>query len=411
MKKILDFKNNLHLIKSKKVSIINKYSKSFNKIFLELKKDLKNKKKTLNVLDNNFLFNFKISELKRFQKFKTIAIVGMGGSILGSEAIYSFLDNKIKKKIYFFNNINENEILNFKKEQKNLSKILFIIISKSGNTIETLSNIFSLNILKKDSKNIIIISEKSNFLFNLSKKLNLFHIEHNNFIGGRYSVLSETGMIPSYLMGVNIRNLRSKLLDFLKIDKLFLKESSIQLSNFLITAKYNNLIFLNYHPKLEKFLFWCQQLIAESLGKKNKGFLPVISNVPKDHHSLLQLYLDGPKDKIFYIFSAEIKSKIKINLNEFKKEKKFLEKRLLSSVKNAQKNALIKSLLKNKIPFREFKIKKINEETIGKLFSYFILETIIIGKLSKINPFNQPAVEQVKNYTKDQLIKKTKNNF
>tara|TARA_Y100000816_G_scaffold41431_1_gene26077 strand:+ start:1887 stop:3122 length:1236 start_codon:yes stop_codon:yes gene_type:complete len=411
VKKILDFKNNLHLIKSKKVSIINKYSKSFNKIFLELKKDLKNKKKTLNVLDNNFLFNFKISELKRFQKFKTIAIVGMGGSILGSEAIYSFLDNKIKKKIYFFNNINENEILNFKKEQKNLSKILFIIISKSGNTIETLSNIFSLNILKKDSKNIIIISEKSNFLFNLSKKLNLFHIEHNNFIGGRYSVLSETGMIPSYLMGVNIRNLRSKLLDFLKIDKLFLKESSIQLSNFLITAKYNNLIFLNYHPKLEKFLFWCQQLIAESLGKKNKGFLPVISNVPKDHHSLLQLYLDGPKDKIFYIFSAEIKSKIKINLNEFKKEKKFLEKRLLSSVKNAQKNALIKSLLKNKIPFREFKIKKINEETIGKLFSYFILETIIIGKLSKINPFNQPAVEQVKNYTKDQLIKKTKNNF
>ena len=411
MKKILDFKNNLHLIKSKKVSIINKYSKSFNKIFLELKKDLKNKKKTLNVLDNNFLFNFKISELKRFQKFKTIAIVGMGGSILGSEAIYSFLDNKIKKKIYFFNNINENEILNFKKEQKNLSKILFIIISKSGNTIETLSNIFSLNILKKDSKNIIIISEKSNFLFNLSKRLNLFHIEHNNFIGGRYSVLSETGMIPSYLMGVNIRNLRSKLLDFLKIDKLFLKESSIQLSNFLITAKYNNLIFLNYHPKLEKFLFWCQQLIAESLGKKNKGFLPVISNVPKDHHSLLQLYLDGPKDKIFYIFSAEVKSKIKINLNEFKKEKKFLEKRLLSSVKNAQKNALIKSLLKNKIPFREFKIKKINEETIGKLFSYFILETIIIGKLSKINPFNQPAVEQVKNYTKDQLIKKTKNNF
>ena len=411
MKKILDFKNNFHLIKSKKVNIINKYSKNFDKIFLELKKDLKNKKKTLNVLDNNFSFNFKTSELKRFQKFKTIAIVGMGGSILGSEAIYSFLDNKIKKRIYFFNNLNENEILNFKKKQKNFSKILFIIISKSGNTIETLSNIFSLNILKKDSKNIIIISKKNNFLFNLAKRLNLLHIEHNNFIGGRYSVLSETGIIPSYLMGVNIHNLRSKLLDFLKIDKLFLKESSIQLSNFLITAKYNNLIFLNYHPKLEKFLFWCQQLIAESLGKNNKGFLPVISNVPKDHHSLLQLYLDGPKDKIFYIFSAEIKSKIKINLNEFKKEKKFLDKRLLSSVKNAQKNALVKSLLKNKIPFREFKIKKINEETIGKLFSYFILETIIIGKLSKINPFNQPAVEQVKTYTKDQLIKKTKNNF
>ena len=67
----------------------------------------------------------------------------------------------------------------------------------------------------------------------------------------------------------------------------------------------NNLIFLNYSPKLEKFLFWCQQLIAESLGKKGYGFLPTISNAPKDHHSLLQLYLDGPNDKIFYIFSLD----------------------------------------------------------------------------------------------------------
>ena len=69
------------------------------------------------------------------------------------------------------------------------------------------------------------------------------------------------------------------------------------------------LIFLNYSPQIEKFLFWCQQLIAESLGKKGKGFLPVISNVPKDHHSLLQLYLDGPRDKLFYIFSLTEKSK------------------------------------------------------------------------------------------------------
>ena len=83
----------------------------------------------------------------------------------------------------------------------------------------------------------------------------------------------------------------------------------IKFANLLNSKKFNNLIFLNYAPELEKFLYWCQQLIAESLGKKNKGFLPIISNVPKDHHSLLQLYLDGPKDKIFYIFSYEKKKK------------------------------------------------------------------------------------------------------
>ena len=89
---------------------------------------------------------------------------------------------------------------------------------------------------------------------------------------------------------------------------------------FTEEEKMNNLIFLNYSPELEKFLFWCQQLIAESLGKKGLGFLPIISNVPKDHHSLLQLYLDGPKDKLFYIFSSDNKSKIKINTAKMTKK-------------------------------------------------------------------------------------------
>ena len=143
-------------------------------------------------------------------------------------------------------------------------------------------------------------------------------------------------------------------------------------------------------------------MIAESLGKKNKGFLPVISNVPKDHHSLLQLYLDGPKDKIFYIFSCDKRSKKTIKIEKSLKFK-ILEKKDLNSVKKAQKDALIKSLKMNNIPYREFNIKNLNEETLGELFSYFILETVIIGKLLKLNPFDQPAVEQVKIDTKKLL--------
>ena len=129
----------------------------------------------------------------------------MGGSILGSQAMYFFLKDKIKKKVYFLDDINYTKISNLKKKI-NLSTTLFIIISKSGNTIETLSNLFSLNILKKNAKNIIIISEKkNNVLFSLVKKLNLFYIEHKSFIGGRYSVLSEPGIVPAYLMGINIQ--------------------------------------------------------------------------------------------------------------------------------------------------------------------------------------------------------------
>ncbi len=380
-----------------------KYSKGFKSVQLQLEKDILSKNKTLSVLNKDYQFNFKFKNLKQFSKFNTIAIIGMGGSILGAEAIESFLKKKIRKNLYFFNDLNEEKILSFKKKNKN-QKVLFIVVSKSGNTIETITNLFLLN-PNKSKKNIIIITEKkNNFLYLLSKKLNYFYIEHKKFIGGRYSVLSEPGMIPAYLMGINIVKIRSKIRESLKGRlKTFLKDSSIKLADLMNSKKFNNLIFLNYSPELEKFLFWCQQLIAESLGKKNKGFLPVISNVPKDHHSLMQLYLDGPKDKIFYVFSHENKSKKIINIDKRLKLNNFLNGRDLNSIKNAQKNALIKSFKKNNIPFREFKIKKINEETLGKLFSYFILETVIIGKLLKINPFDQPAVEQVKTYTKNLL--------
>ena len=403
IKNNLNFLNNIQK-KNLDSKSIKKFTKLFPKILSKLFTDINSSKKTLNTLNKKFNFNFEFKDLEKFKSFKTIAIIGMGGSILGSEAVSHFLKEKIKKKIYFFNDLNIKKIQNFKKK-KNLDKVLFFVISKSGNTVETLSNFFILKIIKKNSKNIIIISEKkNNLLYSLSKKFNLFYIEHKNYIGGRYSVLSEVGIVPAYLMGININKLRSGSLKSLKKKtQLFLKDSTIILSSLLSFKKINNLIFLNYCPELEKFLFWCQQLIAESLGKNGKGFLPTISNVPKDHHSLLQLYLDGPKNKLFYIFSNEESSKEKINIKEILKEKNFLNNKTLNSIKKAQKNALIKTLKNKNIPFREFKIKNINEEVLGELFSYFILETVIIGKLTNINPFDQPAVEQVKIYTKDLL--------
>ncbi len=377
-----------------------KLTKNFFKIFDNISLDIKDNNKTLNILNDKYKLNFNIKDLKVFNRFKTIAIIGMGGSILGSEAIYSFLKTKIKKKFYFFDDLNTKKNLLFK-EKENLNKVLFIAISKSGNTIETLSNLTDLKILKKNAKNIIIISEKNNNqLFRIANKFNLFFIEHKKNIGGRYSVLSEIGLVPAILMGINFKKLRKNTLKFFKgKHKLFLKESTIKLANLLKTKKIQNIIFLNYAPELEKFLFWCQQLLAESLGKEKKGFLPSISNVPKDYHSLLQLYLDGPKNKIFYFFSIDQKFQKK-NTSES-----------LEQIKNAQKKALI-DVLKNKdIPFREFQINSINEYNLGEIFSYFILETILVGKLTGINPYSQPAVDLVKLITKKKLGKNSKKNF
>ena len=398
-KKNLIIKNSFH-----KSDFNKKFIRDFENIKKEIFKSTNDTKKIWNIFSDHFKLNFKTKDLVKFKKFKNIVVIGMGGSILGTESIYFFLKKKIKKKFYFLSDLDADKINDLKKKV-NSRKTLFLIISKSGNTIETLTNLLALNILKKKQKNIILISEKkNNILFSFSKKLDLFYIEHKNYIGGRYSVLSEVGLVPAYLMGLNILKIRKNSNFFLfKNEIKLLKSSVLDLANILIKNKLNNLILLNYAPQLEKFLYWYQQLVAESLGKKGKGFLPVVSNAPKDHHSLLQLYLDGQRDKLFYIFSVEKKSNLKIKTKKFSNRINYLHGKDLNDIKDAQKNALIKALKKKKIPFREFKINRINEEVLGELFSYFMLETIFIGKITKINPFDQPAVEQVKIFTKNLL--------
>ena len=193
-------------------------------------------------------------------------------------------------------------------------------------------------------------------------------------------------------------------ISFLKSKKkIILIESIVKLAHIHSLKKINSIILLNYAPQLNEFMYWCQQLIAESLGKKGKGILPVVSPAPRDHHSLLQLYLEGPKDKLFYIFSLDLKDKMKINNNIFGKKFKFAEDKELSKIILSQKKALTEVLKKKKIPFREFKINKLSEEALSELFSYFILETSLVGKLMGIDPFDQPAVEEVKFLTKQYL--------
>ena len=402
-KKII-YRNNIQK-KHLDLTLSKRFNKRYPNVLKEIFINLDTRKDMFHSLSKNFKLNFKIKDLNKFKKFKTIVIIGMGGSILGSEALYYFLKNKIKKDFIFLNNIDEDKLKRLK-SSVDLKKVLFIVVSKSGSTIETLSNFFALNIIKKKSKNIIIISEKlNNPLYLLSQKMNLHYIEHRNYIGGRFSILSEVGLVPAYLMGININKLRENILNHFKINnKNFLKDSSIKLANLLKGNMIKNLIFFNYAPKLEKFLYWNQQLIAESLGKQGKGFLPIVSTAPKDHHSLVQLYLDGPKDKIFYIFSEKARTDKKIKIKKkISKKIDFLHNKNLNQIKDAQKNAFIKTLKKNNIPFREFKILDNSEKVLGEFFSYFMLEISIIAKLSNINPFSQPAVEQIKVNTKNLL--------
>ena len=218
-------------------------------------------------------------------------------------------------------------------------------------------------------------------------------------------------MIPAYFMGLKIKYFRRNLNNFLKLKKRSLiLDSIIKLSHIYKNKKINSIILLNYSPEMKNFLYWVQQLIGESLGKNGKGILPVVSPAPRDHHSLMQLYLDGPKDKLFYIFNLKLNKKLKINKNVFGKNFDYVENKDLSNVKEAQKKALIQVLKKKNIPYQEFIVGNNKEETLGELFSYFMIETVLISKLLHVNPFDQPAVEEVKILTK-KYLKNSKNYF
>ena len=205
------------------------------------------------------------------------------------------------------------------------------------------------------------------------------------------------------MIGININKLKKNILNFLHKNKSLLIDNLFNLSQVYKSKKINSLVLLNYDQGLEHFSLWCQQLIAESLGKKGNGIIPLISVGPRDHHSLLQLFLDGPKDNFFYIFSFKETKKLPITKGLFNET---LNNKSINKVLESQKNAMI-TLLKNKeIPFLSIEVKKRNEETIGELFSYFILETVFMGENLKVNPFNQPAVENLKVLTKQNLLKK-----
>ena len=356
---------------------------------------LKSKNEILNSLSQNYRNNFTKKILLKYKKNKDYRVIGMGGSSIGTQTIYDFLKHKIKKKFIFLDNLQVNL-------DKNKKKYINLIVSKSGNTIETIVN---TNILiKKKDRNIFITENKNSYLFNLAEKLKSDIIHHNNYIGGRYSVLSEVGMLPAELMGLKASNFRQ--LNNLIKNKRFINSLISNVSSILyfIKKKKFNSIIINYDERSKNLFNWYQQLVAESLGKKKKGLLPVISSMPKDNHSTMQLYLDGFDNNFFTFFYVHEKNSSKINNNSVLLEQKYLKNKDINQIIYAQKKATETVFKRKNIPYRSFEIKKRDEKSLGELFCFFILETILIGKALNINPFDQPAVELIKKETKKILI-------
>jgi glucose-6-phosphate isomerase len=373
-----------------------KYKIKNTKIKKNLSDLIKKKNQIIESLGKNYKSSFNKKKLKKIKQSNNFRIIGMGGSSLGSHAIYDFLKDKIKKNFVFIDNLHSDTKIDKKNFFTNL------IISKSGNTVETIVN--SNILIKKKEKNIFITEKKNSYLYSLAEKLKSDIIHHNNYIGGRYSVLSEVGMLPAELMGLNSNKFRN--LNLLVKNKKFINALVSNVSSILHFSKKKkfNSIIINYDKKSENLFKWYQQLVAESLGKEKKGFLPIVSNMPKDNHSVMQLYLDGLDNNFFTFFYVNENKSLKINNSLILPSQSYLKNKNLAKITLAQKHATENVFRKKNIPFRSFEIKKRNEKTLGELFCFFILETILIGKSLNLNPYDQPAVELIKKETKKLLI-------
>ena len=386
---------------SQKIKIKNfQYKKKNKNILRILSSLLKDQSQLILSLGSKYKNNYNYKKLVNKLDKQNVRIFGMGGSILGAKAIYDFLKEKIKKKFYFIDNIDEKTPFN-KKEN-----FLDLIISKSGNTLETIVNI---NIfVKSKNKKIFLTENRNNYLSILAKELKSEIIHHNNFIGGRFSVLSETGMFPAELMGFKASNFR-KLNDIIK-DKKFLNSLIMNTSAILNYSKKNyNSVIINYDSQANSLFEWYQQLVSESLGKQNKGILPIISTMPKDNHSLMQYYLEGKKNNFYTFFFSKNSpvNKTKIMKSRLLHEThNYLKDQTVNQILEKQSIATQKVFYKQKLPFRSIVVSKRDENSIGGLFCYFILETILLGRALGVNPFNQPAVELIKIETKKQFAQK-----
>ena len=332
-------------------------------------------------------------------KNKKKVVIGLGGSSSGAKALSFYIDGEI----IFFDNLDYEYFINFFKK-KNFKDYIYFVISKSGDTFETLA---ILNILIKEYKDnnlsnylfesmVIITENKDSILNKFAIKNKIKCIEHNPNIGGRFSILSETGILPFLDLDLKVEEGSEKYIALLNEDN---DQSPTRNVAILVTlikemklSIYCNLI---YNYRLKHFSYWFHQLHAESLGKQNLGMTPITSICPKDHHSMMQLYLDGPNNKMFNIFSPQDESYIDHFIDEgFTNIEHLTPLELLKK----QFNSVIEVYKEKKIPHRVIKISDHrNPLNLIELFSYFILETILLGKVMGINPYDQPSVQLIKN--------------
>ncbi|PHO10245.1 glucose-6-phosphate isomerase [Malaciobacter canalis] len=363
----------------------------------------------------------KIKEYAKKVSKKHIAIVGIGGSTLGTFAIYQFLKRtkEFDKKLHFFETTDPTDIKQ-RVKKLDLEDTLFLIISKSGTTIETISIFkYLASLVTIDAKNCAIISEEDSKLTSFAKKQNMTTFDIPKNVGGRFSVFSTVGLVPLAILGVNIDNL---LKGAKEVHNSFFNqkgyyETIMEKARFMVENKnrFNINVVFSYSASLEGFNKWYIQLWGESLGKINingtkQALTPIGLIGPVDQHSFLQLIAEGKRDKtVTFIKVADFQDETKIPSNTLDgfEGLEYVDNLTFAKLIDEQANATIESLKQlGDIPHDVITINRVDEYNIAKLMYSYQLLTSVVGKFVQINTYNQPGVESGKQILKEKLKNK-----
>ncbi|HEY3917003.1 MAG TPA: glucose-6-phosphate isomerase [Stellaceae bacterium] len=346
------------------------------------------------------------------QRFRDVIILGTGGSSLGGQTLYALADQRAQPRIHFMDNIDPATFTALF-AALDPARTGVVAISKSGGTAETMSQ-FAICVewlrakLDADAvgRHTIAITEpKDNPLRLLAMKLKTPILDHDPGIGGRYSVLSNVGLLPAMLAELDVAALREGAGEVLEAtlgaaaprDAAPAVGAAIQVG---LAEKHGiaTTVIMPYVDRLGHFGLWFRQLWAESLGKDGKGTTPIRAMGTVDQHSQLQLYLAGPADKMFTLVTAEVAGMGEAVAPDLASDPSlgYLTGKRMGDLLDAEQRATEQALIRNGRPTRRFHLARLDERTLGGLLMHFMLETIIAGDLFGVNAFDQPAVEEGK---------------
>jgi glucose-6-phosphate isomerase len=359
---------------------------------------------------------------KRFAaSFDDVIVLGTGGSSMGGQAILALADTPpfaviAGPRLHFMDNVDPHT-LDVLTKSIDLKRAGLVVISKSGGTAETLAQFLMLGTAFEHAlgegclkeRAVAIVQPGPSALQQLAERYGLQVVDHDPGVGGRFSALSVTGALPALIRGLSVDELRAGAAHVLEATLAAGSASApaigAAVSIGLSRLGYGTTVLLPYIDRLASFGLWYRQLWSESLGKRGKGTTPIRAMGTVDQHSQLQLYLDGPRDKMFTVvmlnvrgaggrIDAEVAGAAGLD---------YLAGRRMGDLMDAEQRATADTLIGNNLPTRTFLLEVLDERTLGELMMHFMLETIIAADLLGVDPFDQPAVEDGKHLAREYL--------